>query len=77
MYLLVWLHDRAGHIGDRTMEIAQQTRFEAAQREVISYDFTILLGYVAFAVLLLIGSYWGSMSSGTAPGDFATMVVFP
>ena len=59
------------------MQIAQQTRFETAQREVRSRDMTILLGYAAFAIVLLIAIYLGSMSSGTAPGDFATMTVFP
>jgi hypothetical protein len=59
------------------MEIAQQTRFETTQREVRCYDVTILLGYTAFVVLLLIGIYWGAMSSGTAPGDLASMTVFP
>jgi len=59
------------------MEIAQQPRFETAQREVRSHDLTILLGYAAFAIVLLIAIYFGSMSSGTASGDFATMTVFP
>jgi hypothetical protein len=59
------------------MQIAQQTRFETAQREVRSRDMTILLGYAAFAIVLLIAIYLGSMSSGTAPGDFATMTAFP
>jgi hypothetical protein len=59
------------------MQIAQQTRFETAQREVRSRDMTILLGYAAFAIVLLIAIYLGSMSSGTVPGDFATMTVFP
>jgi hypothetical protein len=59
------------------MEIAQRTRFETAQREVRSHDLTILLGYSALAILLLIAIYFGSMSSGTAPGDLATMTVFP
>jgi hypothetical protein len=59
------------------MEIAQQTRFETAQRDVRSYDVTILLGYSAFAIILLVGIYWGSMSPGTTPGDFAWLTVFP
>jgi hypothetical protein len=68
---------RAGHIGDKKMEIAQRTRFETAQRKVRSYDATILLGYAAFAIVLLAGIYWGSVSSGIAPGDLASMTVFP
>jgi hypothetical protein len=59
------------------MEIVQQTRFETAEREVKSHDATILLGYLVFAIVLLIGIYLGSLSSGTAPGDFASMTVFP
>jgi hypothetical protein len=59
------------------MEIAQRTRFETAQSEVRSHDMTILLGYATFAIVLLIAIYLGSMSSGAAPGDFATMTVFP
>jgi hypothetical protein len=59
------------------MEIAQKTGFETAQTDVRSHDVTIMLGHTAFAILLLIAIYFGSMSSGTAPGDFATMTVFP
>ncbi len=59
------------------MEIVQRTRFKTAQREVGSHDLAIVLGYVAFAVVLMIAIYLGSLSSGTAPGDFATMTVFP
>jgi hypothetical protein len=59
------------------MAIAQRTKFETAQHEVRSHDVTVILGYTAFAILLLIAMYFGSMSSGTAPGDFATMTVFP
>jgi hypothetical protein len=59
------------------MEIAQHTRLKGAESEIRSRDLTILLGYAAFAALLLIGIYWGSMSSGAAAGEFATMIVFP
>jgi hypothetical protein len=69
--------DRAGHIGDKKMEIAQRTKFETAQRKVRSYDAAILLGYAAFGIVLLAGIYWGSVSSGIAPGDLASMTVFP
>jgi hypothetical protein len=50
------------------MEIVQRTRFKTAQREAGSHDVTIVL---------VIAIYLGSLSSGTAPGDFATMTVFP
>jgi hypothetical protein len=59
------------------MEIAEQTRFEIGQREVRSNDATILLVYSLLTIMLMIGIYLDSMSSGTAPGDFASMVVFP
>jgi hypothetical protein len=59
------------------MEIVQPTKFATIQREVRSHDLTIILGYSAFAIVLLIAIYLGSLSSGTAPGDFATMTVFP
>jgi len=59
------------------MEIAQQSRFETTRREVRSYDLTIMLGYSGLAILLLIAIYWAAMSSGAAPGDFASMTVYP
>jgi hypothetical protein len=59
------------------MAIAQQTRFEIASSESKSYDIGILIGYAAFATVLLIAIYLGSLSPGTAPGDFAAMTVFP
>jgi hypothetical protein len=77
MYFSMPTRDRAGHIEDNTMQIAQQTRFETTRREVRSYDVTILLGYSVFAILLLVGIYWHSMSSGLAPGDLASMTVYP
>jgi hypothetical protein len=77
LYFSAPSRDRIGHIGDKQMQIAQQTRFETAQREVRSHDVMILLGYTAFAILLLIGIYWGSLASGLAPSDLASMTVFP
>jgi hypothetical protein len=59
------------------MEIVQPTKFTSAQRDGRDHDVTIILGYAAFAIVLLIAIYLGSLSSGTAPGDFATMTVFP
>jgi hypothetical protein len=60
-----------------TMEIAGRSRFEATQREVRSYDATIMVAYALVTITLLVAIYLDSMSSGTAPGDFASMVVFP
>jgi len=59
------------------MEIAQQTRFETTQRKVRSHDVTILLGYTVFAILLLIGIYWGSLAPALTPDDLASMTAFP
>lgn len=59
------------------MAIAQQTRFEIAPSESRSYDTGILIGYAALATVLLIAIYLGSLSPGTAPGDFAAMTIFP
>lgn len=59
------------------MEIVQRARLKTAQREVRSHDVTIALGYVAFAIVLVLAIYFGALSSGAAPGDFATMTVFP
>jgi hypothetical protein len=61
---------------DNTMEIAEQIRL-TAQSEVNNQDAMILLGYSIFAIVLLIAIYFGSMSSGTVPGDFGSMIVFP
>jgi hypothetical protein len=33
--------------------------------------------YPAFAIVLLFAIYLGSVSSGTAPSDLATLTVFP
>jgi hypothetical protein len=59
------------------MEIAQQSRFATAKPEARSHDATILLGCSILAIVFLIAMYFASTSSGTAPGDFATMIVFP
>jgi hypothetical protein len=63
--------------GDKTMGIAQQTSFQITKGEVRSRDMTILLGYAAFAIVLLLVIYLDSMSSGTAHGDLTLMTVFP
>jgi hypothetical protein len=59
------------------MEIAQQSRFATTKPEVRSRDTTILVGYSILAIVFLTAMYFASMSSGTAPADFATMTVFP
>jgi hypothetical protein len=59
------------------MEIAQQTRLETPQREVRSYDATILFAYSVLSIMLVIAIYLDSMSSGTAAGDLASLIAFP
>ncbi len=59
------------------MEIAEQTRLDVAQRQVKNRDAIVLLGYSTFAIVFLIEIYFASLSSGTAAGDFASMIVFP
>jgi hypothetical protein len=59
------------------MEIAEQTRFDVAQRPIKNRDAIVSLGYSISAIVLLIAIYLGSMSSGTAAADFASMIVFP
>jgi hypothetical protein len=59
------------------MEIAKQRRFKTVKGEVRRRDATILLGYSILAIVLLIAIYFGSMWAGIAPGDLASMTVFP
>lgn len=59
------------------MEIAQPSRLVTSGREARNHDTAILLGFFVLAVAFLTALYLASMSSGTAPGDFATMTVFP
>jgi hypothetical protein len=59
------------------MSITQQNSFEIAPNRNQNYDVQIQVGYAAFAIILLVAIYLGSMSSGTAPGDFAVMTVLP
>jgi hypothetical protein len=64
-------------MSEAIMEIAEQNRFKATHREVQSYDAAIMLAYALLTIMFLIGIYLDSMSSGTAAGDFASVVVFP
>jgi hypothetical protein len=62
---------------ETTMEIAEQSRFEATQPEARSYDVAIMFAYAFLMVTLLVAIYLASMSSGTAAGDLGSMVAFP
>ena len=57
------------------MEIAEQSRFGVVRDK--NRDAIVVLGYSMLAIVLLIAIYFGSMSSGTAAADFASMIVFP
>ncbi len=57
------------------MEIAQQARHAAEYAR--SHDVAIMLGSATLAIVFLFALYLGSISPGTAAGDFATMTVFP
>ena len=59
------------------MSIAHQSRIESAEDDVGYYDTTPSLGYLAFAILLLIAVIWVAKCCGTAPADFALMTVMP
>jgi hypothetical protein len=61
---------------ENRMKIAGQA-WSTTQSEVKSRDVTIMLGYSILGIVLLIAIYFGSMSSGTAAGDLASMIVFP
>ena len=60
---------------DNTMGIAE--RIDITQGQVKNHGAMIFLGYSIFGIVLLTAIYFGSMSSGTALGDFASMVAFP
>jgi hypothetical protein len=57
------------------MAIAEQNQFVA--EKVRNHDASIMLGYLMLSVIFLVALYSASMVPGTAPGDFASMVVFP
>jgi hypothetical protein len=59
------------------MTIVQQAGVQSAPGDRKIYDSTILIGYAASAIVFLILIYLSSLSSGTAPGDFASMTAFP
>lgn len=61
---------------DNAMEITEQTR-ATVQNEVANQDAMIILGYAIFGIVLLTAISFGGMASGTAPGNFASMTVFP
>jgi hypothetical protein len=59
------------------MELAQNVRLDTAKGDERRYDMAILLGYVAFAIVLMVVGYFAAGEPGTAAVDFATMGAFP
>jgi hypothetical protein len=59
------------------MRIAEIGRPNHTDFDVRNHDVKIMLGYVVFAVALLIGIYTASMSPPFTPDEFASMSFFP
>jgi hypothetical protein len=59
------------------MGLAQQVHLASTKSNVESRDFPIMLGYAAFAVLMLIVICLAATQAGTSPVDFANITVFP
>jgi hypothetical protein len=71
------------------MELAQQVRLASAKSlasnkslaptksDVRSHDLSIIIGYAAFAVVLVVAIYLAGGEPGTSAADFANMTVFP
>ena len=59
------------------MELTQKVRLTATKGEARSYDFSILFGYSAFAILLMVAIYFAAGGPGTTAADLATMGAFP
>ena len=59
------------------MRIAERSQFGSADFQARDHDLKIMLGYVVFMVALLIAIYAAANLPGTAPGDLASMLVFP
>jgi hypothetical protein len=57
------------------MAIAEQNHFVI--EKVRNHDASIMLGYLILSIIFLVALYSASTVPGTAPGDFASMVVFP
>jgi hypothetical protein len=58
------------------MRVADEIRFDHSKAKG-DYDALIMLSYAVFSITFLLLIYAASTSSGTAPGEFAAMSVFP
>jgi len=59
------------------MELAQQVRLASTKSDVRSRDLSILVGYAAFALIVLVAIYLAGGEPGTSAADLANMAVFP
>jgi GNAT superfamily N-acetyltransferase len=59
------------------VSISDEIRLDNSKPKSSDYDGLIMLSYAVFAITFLVLIYAASKSSGTASGDFASMVVFP
>jgi hypothetical protein len=59
------------------MELAQQVRLASTKSDVRSRDMSILVGYAAFALIVLVAIYLAGGEPGTSAADLANMTVFP
>jgi hypothetical protein len=57
--------------------VAENIRSGNSELKVRDYDARIMLCYAIFSIAFLVIIYAASMSAGTAPGEFASMSVFP
>jgi hypothetical protein len=58
------------------MRLAQQVQLASTESNVRSRDVSIILGYVAFAIVMMIVIGLDASQAGTSP-DFANITVFP
>ena len=59
------------------MELAQQVRLASTKSDVRNRDMSIIIGYAAFALVLLVALYLAGGEPGTSAADLANMTVFP
>jgi hypothetical protein len=59
------------------MELTQHVRIASTKADAPSRDMSIILGYAAFAIVMLLAIYLAGGEPGTASGDFAAMTAFP
>jgi hypothetical protein len=59
------------------MGLAQPVQLASTKSDVRSRDFSIMLGYAAFALVMLIVIGMAAGQSGTSPIDLAAVTIFP